>query len=307
MQLPFRLNDLLLVIVVISSMTIAIIFPDFGSLFHAFPVYCMMILFSLSYLSIEFPSVWKTFKGQRRQILIFTIFKLAILPVIMFYVFDYFAPDYALSALLLTGISTGVVAPFISNLVKGNNSFVLVFVVITSVLTPFTLPALIQIIIVKQVEISLIGMIRMLMLVIFVPILIVEFLKRFEPGLVNVLLKRQFPLSLVLFTITNLGIFYRYAPILKKEPSIIITAFVMTVVLTAILCITGIFFFWKSSVENQLAGAIVLANMNNVLSLVFSSEFFGTIEPLVSGIYTIPFFGLVIPLRYYYLRKTKTE
>ena len=59
MQMPFYLNEVMLVIAVISSMIIAIIFPDFGSLFQAFPVYCVMINFFLSYLSIDLESVWK--------------------------------------------------------------------------------------------------------------------------------------------------------------------------------------------------------------------------------------------------------
>jgi bile acid:Na+ symporter, BASS family len=304
MQLPFHINDLLLVIVVISSMTIAIIFPDFGSLFQAWPIYCLMANFFLSYLSIELSSVRKAMQVQGRQIISFTVMKLVILPVILFFVFDYFAPAYALSTLLLTGVSTGVVAPFISNLVKGNSSLVLVVVVITSILTPFTLPALIQIVAAAPVEISFFRMIRMLMLVIFVPILAAEVLRCLAPRLLTPLLKKQFPLSLVLFAIINLGIFYRYAPFFKKEPLVIIMATVVTIVLAAIYCIIGIFFFRKSSVENQLAGAVMLGNLNNVLVLVFSSEFFGPVEPLVAAMYIIPFFGLVIPLRYYSQRKT---
>jgi BASS family bile acid:Na+ symporter len=72
-----------------------------------------------------------------------------------------------------------------------------------------------------------------------------------------------------------------------------------------ICCTVGILFFWKSSVENQLAGAVMLGNMNNVLVIVFSSEFFGPIEPMVAAMYIIPFFGLVMPLRYYSHRRTR--
>ena len=82
-------------------------------------------------------------------------------------------------------------------------------------------------------------------------------------------------------------------------------ASVMAVVLSAIYCMVGIIFFWKSTVENQLAGAVMLGNMNNVLVIVFSSRFFGPVETLVAAMYIIPFFGLVIPLRYYYHRKTQ--
>jgi len=51
-----------------------------------------------------------------------------------------------------------VVAPFISNLIRGNSPLVLGVVVITSVLVPITLPALIQVFAAKYTEISLIAM-----------------------------------------------------------------------------------------------------------------------------------------------------
>lgn len=45
MQTPFRLHDFILVVVVILSMTVAILFPDFGVRFQALPVYRLMIQF----------------------------------------------------------------------------------------------------------------------------------------------------------------------------------------------------------------------------------------------------------------------
>jgi bile acid:Na+ symporter, BASS family len=305
MQTPFRLDDLLLVIVVITSMAAAIIFPDFGSLFQALPVYCLMVNFFLSYLSIDLESVWKALRGNSTQILAFTLIKLAILPVIIYFIFYFIAPSYALSALLLTGVSTGVVSPMISNMVKGNSSLVLVFVVITSALAPFTLPTLIKIVAAKEVAISFYAMIRMLALVIFVPIVAVELLRYLMPKLIAPIMKIQFPVSLTMFAIINLGIFYSYAPFFKKEPSVIIQATIVVFVLAAIYCAIGILFFRKSSLANQLAGAVMLGNINNVLVIVFSSQFFGPLEPLVAAMYMIPFFVIVIPLRYYHSRKTK--
>jgi BASS family bile acid:Na+ symporter len=109
-----------------------------------------------------------------------------------------------------------------------------------------------------------------------------------------------------MFALMDLGIFYRYAPFFKKDPSVIIMATVVVFVLAAIYCAIGILFFYKESVENQLAGAVMLANMNNVLVIVFSSEFFGPVEPLVAAMYVIPFFVIIIPLRYYYHRRTRS-
>lgn len=305
MQTPLRLNDIILVIVVISSMAAAVFFPDFGAKFQAFPFYCLMINFFLSYLSIDLADVWKALKGHSAQILSFTVMKLAILPVILYFIFYFIAPQYALSALLLTGVSAGVVSPMISNMVRGNSSLVLVVVVITSMLAPFTLPALIKIVVAKEVAISFLVMLKMLATVIFIPILMVEFIRYLLPKLVAPILKIQFPVSLLMFALINLGVFYRYAQFFKKEPSVIILATIVVFILAAIYCIVGILFFRKGSLANQLAGAVMLGNLNNVLVIVFSSEFFGPVEPLVAAMYMIPFFVIVIPLRYYRHRKTR--
>jgi bile acid:Na+ symporter, BASS family len=306
MKLPFRVNDILLVFVVLASMIAGIVFPDFGAYFQEMPIYCLMVLFFLSYLSIELDAVWKALKQDHRNIMTFTVMKSILLPMVLYYIFYFLAPAYALAALLLTGVSAGVVAPFISNLVRGNSSLVLVFVVITSLLTPVTLPAIIKLAVGKQVEISLLGMIRMLAMVIFVPIFAVEALRRLIPNLLINLKKKSFPISLVLFAVINLGIFWRYSSFFRKEPLTIVLASLVAIALAAIYCIIGIFFFRKGPLENQLAGAVTLGNMNNVLVIVFSSKFFGPVETMVAAMYIIPFFGLVIPLRYYRHRKTKT-
>lgn len=305
MQTSVYLNDIILVIVVIASMAVAVIFPDFGARFQMLPVYCVMINFFLSYLSIDLASVWKALKGHSGQIMAFTVMKLAVLPVIIYFIFYFVAPDYALAALLLTGVSTGVVAPMISNMVSGNSSLVLVVVVITSVLAPFTLPALIKIVAAKEAAISFLAMLKMLAMVIFIPILAVEIIRYLIPRLVAPILKIQFPLSLLLFALINLGVFYRYAPFFQKDPSVIIHATVVVFILAAVYCTVGIFLFRKATIENQLAGAVMLGNINNVLVIVFSSRFFGPVEPLVAAMYMIPFFVIVIPLRYYHHRKTR--
>ena len=92
MQLPFRINDLLLLVVVLSSMAVGIIFPRFGSLFQSLPIYCLMVLFALSYLSGELDAVWRTLKDHSKTILTFTVLKSLILPVVVFYIFNVF-PD----------------------------------------------------------------------------------------------------------------------------------------------------------------------------------------------------------------------
>ncbi len=303
MQTPFRTQDVILVIVVISSMAAAIVFPNFGARFDAFPFYCLMVNFFLSYLSIDLADVGKALKGHGPQILGVTVIKLALLPVFLYFVFYLLAPQYALAALLLTGVSAGVVSPMISNMVRGNSSLVLVVVVVTSVLAPFSLPTLVKLVAARDLAISFPAMLKMLATVIFIPIVVVEFIRYITPRFVGPILKIRFPVSLLMFALINLGVFHRYASFFKQEPLVIVMATIVVFILAAVYCTTGILFFRKSSLENQLAGAVMMGNINNVLVIVFASQFFGPVEPLVAAMYMIPFFVLVIPLRYYHHRK----
>lgn len=305
MPSAFRINDIILVIVVISSMAVAVIFPDFGSRFKEYPFYCLMLNFFLSYLAIDLAAVWKALKGHTMQIVTLTFLKLIALPVAVYFIFYFIAPKYALAAMLLSGVSSGVVSPMISNMVGGNSALVLIVVVITSALAPFTLPGIVEILLAKQVAISFMAMLKMLATAIFIPIIAVEIIRYLMPRLVAPILKVQFPLALTAFALINLGVFYRYAPFFKKEPSVIIMATVVVFVLAAIYCVVGILFSRGSSLENQLASAVILANINNVLVIVFSSQFFGPVEPLVAAMYMIPFFVVIIPLRYYHHRKSR--
>jgi bile acid:Na+ symporter, BASS family len=79
----------------------------------------------------------------------------------------------------LTGISTGVVAPFISTLLQANTPMVLVVVVLSSLLVPFTLPPLVDLLFSQTMDISLFSMMRLLFMVIFVPVVVAELLKKY--------------------------------------------------------------------------------------------------------------------------------
>ena len=153
----FRLNDLILLIVVFSSMLGGIVFPSVASVFRPYPVYLMMMLLFLSFSSISMGDVRDTLRHQTPILIWLSFCKLILIPLAVYLIFKAIYPPYATAALLLTGISTGVVAPFISTLVNANVHLVLVIVVISSVLVPFTLPALVKLVLGRSVEISLVG------------------------------------------------------------------------------------------------------------------------------------------------------
>jgi bile acid:Na+ symporter, BASS family len=303
----FRLNDLILLLVIFSSMLVGILFPDPASVFQPYPLYLMMFLLFLSFLPIELKDIWLLIRNNGPTVIWLACFKMILLPILVYFLFMQFAPAYAIGALLLTGVSTGVVAPFISGLVGANGPLVLVMVVITSFAVPFTLPALVKVLLEQEMTISLLQMMRMLLLVVVLPVIIVEAMKRLWPKLIAGIMKRRYPISLAVFASINLAVFSKYSVFFHKHPAIIIEAAFAAVALGGIYLVAGLAGLLRSPVENQLAAVITIGNVNNVLVLVFAAEFFGPLEPTLAAMYMIPFFGLIFPLRVYQrIRKSES-
>ena len=236
----FRKNDLILLLVVFSSLVAGVLFPGPSSFFQHFPLYLMMLLLFLSFLSIRLDEVWLILSQQGWTIAWLSFLKLAALPVGIYFLFRVVYPDYATAALLITGISTGVVAPFISSMLGASGPLVLMMVVITSCLVSFTLPALVKILLGRSIEISFFGMMRLLGLIIFVPVITVEFMRRTVPAVLDMFSKIRFPVSLVIFAIINMGVFSKYSQFFRQKPAIILEATIVAIVLGAVYIIVGI-------------------------------------------------------------------
>lgn len=299
MELPFRPRDILLLAVVFSSMAAGICCPQVFAFLQPYPLACLMVLFFMSFLSIRLEAVWEALRRASLPLVSFVALKMFVLPLVLYGLFNLVMPEYALSALLLTAVSTGVVAPFMSNLVGGNSARVLVVTVITSILVPFSLPAVVEIVLAASVDLSFWDMLRVLALAIFVPIAAVQILRRVAPRLLEAANRRAYPVNLVMFACITLGVFSKYADIFYNDPALIVEAVAVDMALAAIYAAAGILFFRRSAVEERLAGAVMFAHMNNVLMIVFSAQFFGPRETMTAAMYLVPFFVLVLPLKHY--------
>jgi BASS family bile acid:Na+ symporter len=299
MALPFRSRDIVLLAIVFSSMAAGICCPGVFSFLQPYPLLCLMVLFFMSFLSIRLEAVREALHQAGLSILGIVVLKMFLLPVVLYFLFLQVMPDYAIAALLLTGVSTGVVAPFMSNLVGGNSARVLVVTVITSVLVPFSLPAIVGFVLAKSVDLSFWNMLQVLALAIFVPIAAVQVLRRLAPHWLDAANRRSYPVNLVMFALINFGVFSKYAEIFYTDPTLIAVAALVGVVLSMLYCATGIFFFRGKPVEDRLAGAVMMGHVNNILLVVFAAQFFGPRETITAAMYLLPFFGLVLPLRYY--------
>ncbi len=293
----FRMQDVLLFFVVFASFVVGILFPRFGALFQPLILFFLMAILFLSFLAIRPEDIRLLFRNQGGAVLWLCFLKLVALPVGVYFLFRLILPSYAPAALLLAGVSGGVVAPFIATMLSANTALVLILVVISSLLLPFTLPLLAKILLGSTMELSLPVMIRMLALVVFIPIAAIRAFQRFWPRAIAPLLKVRYLISLMIFAGVNMGVFSQYSAFFHRNPGMIIEATGVSILLGGLFLVLGLFSLGHASGENRLAAAISLTNINNVLILVFAARFFGPLESAVAAMYLIPFYGLIIPMR----------
>ncbi len=291
------LRDILLLIVVFTSAGGAVVRPEIGTFFQPFVTIFVMALLFLGFTRIDFKQLLDISSSTLYRLTILATTKLIILPVSLFWLTSLVSRDYAVPVLLLSGISTGVVAPFMAVLVFADAAMVVRMVVVTSLLVPVSLPCLVKLLAGTEIAIPVWLMIKTLCIVILIPIFLVAFFKRTLPLVIEFINKIHFPFSLCLFAAINLGVFSKYSDFFFERVGDVFILLFLAYVLAAIYCATGFLMFPRAQRKKRVAAAISLALMNNVLVIVFSSEFFGPLSPALAAMYLFPFFSLVTPLR----------
>jgi BASS family bile acid:Na+ symporter len=257
----------------------------------------MMSLLFFSFLKIDFLQVFQEVRRKAFILFILCLFKLCVIPVGLFFLTQAIWPEYAVPVLLLSGISTGVVAPFISGLLEASTLLVLMMVVVSSLLAPLSLPALVSLLIGQTIEISFLIMMKILAMVVFLPAGASILLRSLYPPFIDKLERVQFPVSLFMFACINLGVFAKYSSFFIETPGKVAEIIFVAFVLSAIYHVVGFLVTWDRKREDRLAGVISFAYMNNVLMVAFSSQFFGPLAPALAALYMLPFFIMIVPAR----------
>ena len=110
-------NDSILLIVIAFSMTIGILLPYFGIIFEPFLLIWLGLLLFLNLIKMDPQQLASRFK-KPIPIIILTIIKVIVIPLLLYAVTNLVYPQLALSVLLLSGISTGLGAPFVINVLR---------------------------------------------------------------------------------------------------------------------------------------------------------------------------------------------
>ena len=306
-------DDSILLIVIAFSMAIGILLPSFGIIFEPFLLVWLGFLLFLNLLKMD-PQQLTFIIKKPHLIIIFTIIKLIAIPILLYAITNIVYPSLALSVLLLSGISTGLGAPFVINVFEKSNRlpFVVGMIIFTSIAVPFILPSLVFLLVdVSKFEIPVENMIILLAEALFLPLFAGWFTKRKASKLAKKIEEKSFLLSMILISFINFGIFAKYSNYFFSQYSFVIT---MTVAAFALYFVYGLigyvsaFLLRKKDRSFRIAAFVIMSYVNNILVVVFASEFFGSEIAALAAFYNLSYYSLIIPMKkIFYLKNERKD
>lgn len=229
----------------------------------------------------------------------------------MYFVTNQIYPKYALSVLLLSGISTGLGAPFVTNYVGGRLSIVVAMVIVTSLVVPFILPALVYILYNTEFSIPVFDMILLLVISLIVPLIGSGIIKKYLPTIATSINKSSLSISIILMALINLAIFSKFSDYFYLEFTFVTTTTVIAIVLFAVFAITGYLIMnlnnRGTSMKYKISGLIAISYVNNILVTVFAQQFFGSQVAALAAFYNMPYYIGIIFLKILYSKILKTK
>jgi bile acid:Na+ symporter, BASS family len=299
---------IILPISILISTICGILFPSTGELFSPYLLVILGLLLFLNLIQLDFQDLISTFQ-RPKFLLILSIVKVIILPVTMYFVTNQIFPKYALSVLLLSGISTGLGAPFVTNYVGGRLSIIVGMVIITSLMVPFILPPLVYVLYNTEFSIPLFDMILLLVISLLVPLLGSGIIKKYLPKLATTINNSSLPLSIILMDLINFTIFSKFSSYFYLELPFVINTTILAFVLFAGFAITGYLILYlineDSSRKDKISGLIAISYVNNILVTVFAQQFFGSEIAALAAFYNMPYYIGIIFLKIFYSKLIK--
>jgi BASS family bile acid:Na+ symporter len=288
-------EDVALITAIVGSMSAGILLPAAGRLIEPYTLVWLGALLFLNLLRLNTSDLVAQFKTPR-QLIVLSIIKLVVLPVGMYSLAYVIYEPLALPILLLSGISTGLGAPFVVNLIGGQLPLVIGMIIITSVAVPFVLPSIVYAFVNSQFEIPLLHMMFLLSIALFTPLAAGWLTKKYFPAGSKFADKNSFPLSLVFIILINWGMFAKFAGFFYSEQTFLLQTVATAFLCYAAYCLVG-YVGTTGSLQEKRAGLIATSYVNNVLVAVFAFQFFGSQVAVLAAVYNIPYYIGIIAIK----------
>jgi BASS family bile acid:Na+ symporter len=302
-------DDLILLLAIAVSTVTGILVPSFGIFFEPYLLVLLGFLLFLNLIKMDPQQLGLQFK-KPIFIILLTSIKLLAIPILLFALTNMIYPPLAIPVLLLSGISTGLGAPFVINVFERSHQLPLVvgMIISSSIVVPFVLPSLVYFLVdVEKFHIPFLDMIVLLAEALFLPLFVGWLVKSKSPKIAKKIEGSSFIPSVILISLMNLGIYAKFSNYFISEYSFVIIMIIAAFTLFFVYGFVGYFtsfIIGKKDKSSRVAVFVIMSYVNNTLVVVFASQFFGTEVAALAAFYSLAYYGLMVPLKKLFLNST---
>src|ERR671924_846956 len=278
-----------------GSMSAGVLLPAVGLLIEPYILAWLGALLFLNLLRLNTSELVAIFK-KPTQLVMLSAIKLVVLPAGMYALAYAVYEPFALPVLLLSGISTGLGAPFIVNLIGGRLPIVVGMIIVSSLAVPFVLPSIVYALVGSQFDIPVLHMMFLLSAALFTPLAAGWLIKKYLPSASRFADNNSFLLSLVFIVLINFGMFAKFSGYFYEDQ-----VFMLQTIATASLCYAAYslvgYVSTAGSRHERAAGLISMTYINNVLVAVFAFSFFCPPVAALAALYNIPYYAGIMAIK----------
>ncbi len=287
------------IFVILAALLAGLFFPSEAAAFAPYATLFLQIIFFLSSLKMDAAEVLREARDTR-LVAVFILLKLAILPAAVFIIAGRIAPSLAVPLLLLAAMPSGMTSPLLAEVAGGKQSLAMVLTFATSLLAPFTVPAVIGAFARTAVTVDAFTMLLGLLKVIVVPFAAAQIVRRFWHDRLKITFFTFKPISIALLGLLIAGAVAKQAGVISANHWLrTLTLLAVLFVLGGAMLFASYFLAWRRPCEDRLTVSVCLSFMNFVLAVYLAGSYFKDPAVLLTSVMVIfPWALLLWPFKY---------
>lgn len=262
------------IMVVFLALLLGFLFPSFFRPIAPYGSYLLILIFFASSLRLSLGEL-AAYAKDWKMLAMATVFMLIFLPVVMWLPPAIFAPDWALPFLIVGAMPTGMTIALIAEYFGGKTTLALVITAATSLLAPFTVPLVFQVLIGQNVPIPTWNLFRDLIITIVLPFIAAALVQRKAPKFIKRTDTLWKQLSIVAFGVLIAGI----VADTTAGSTIVLGWNEVGILIVMLFYIGGLTWlayqmcWWRTPPEKATI-ALCMVYMNNTLALFIANRYF---------------------------------
>ncbi len=294
---------------VLLALVAGFIIPEFFAPLNPLNSFFLMVIMFATGIRLDYAALLMQVKDWRTLLLAVSMM-MVIMPFLITIPLKFFAPDWTLPFILAAAMPTGLTAPAVMAIMGGRTSLALLISVSTSVVAPFVVPIMLNVLIGETVAIDTVSMMTNISVVVIVPLLLAGIVqwkagkKRIQKADAAIRMGNLAAFALVIASVTASSASsgaQTGAAWLGIGADGIIIVFLMIVFWFGIAWLAASLLAWRDKLD-RLTIIFCLMYMNTTLGVWLADRFFRDtgIAPKLVAIFVattiiLPLFKLYIP------------